>query len=408
MLTATFTWLDYSEQQRRRMLDVVSMFSESDTVDELGLSYARDGIADLLFPGTSSVQRGARYFLFIPWIYRKLESRRRSSGEIQSKARAAEVELIHALLASGEYTGVIGADKKDKLKRLASNIYWQGLRSWGICLFEGSQEQYHRSLDGFYEKVRRFQETRDDDGDVVEGVPANWHRGLPNPPEGFPDGVRLVLTKPEGVYLRDRILNAHPRSMLAVLANRDRTLPTCDYPWQVDGISDFPEKIRVVLRHAANFSDVMHGAALLYNLLVAEKVPRPDWADHYKTEIDKWANRICPRVAELQNWDVEQVWRLAEEGGHRAPQSAREFVLNWVRLVLTTSNASSLSDHQYARRLVADREIKLKKSMARVINAAARDRWNGASGAASLSYRWQNAQVIVGDILKAILGAEHA
>ena len=140
MLNSTFTWLDYSEQQRRRMLDVVSLFSESDTVDELGLSYARDGIADLLFPGTSSVQRGARYFLLIPWVYLRLENRRTTSAEITSRARSKEVELIYALLKSGEYTGVIGADKKDKLKRLASNIYWQGLRSWGICLFEGSQD----------------------------------------------------------------------------------------------------------------------------------------------------------------------------------------------------------------------------------------------------------------------------
>jgi hypothetical protein len=104
------------------------------------LSYARDGIADLLFPGTSSVQRGARYFLFIPWVYLRLESRRTTAAEIASKARSKEVELIYALLKSGEYTGVIGADKKEKLKRLASNIYWQGLRSWGICLFEGSQD----------------------------------------------------------------------------------------------------------------------------------------------------------------------------------------------------------------------------------------------------------------------------
>jgi Family of unknown function (DUF6361) len=64
------------------MMDVVSVFAEQDTVDELGLGNVRDAIADLLFPGTSTIQRGARYFLFIPWIYLDLERRRISSAEI--------------------------------------------------------------------------------------------------------------------------------------------------------------------------------------------------------------------------------------------------------------------------------------------------------------------------------------
>jgi hypothetical protein len=67
-MTSTFTWLDYSERDRRRMMDVVSLFTEPDTVDELGLGTVRDAIADLLFPGTSTIQRGARYLLFIPSI----------------------------------------------------------------------------------------------------------------------------------------------------------------------------------------------------------------------------------------------------------------------------------------------------------------------------------------------------
>jgi hypothetical protein len=45
-MTSTFTWLDYSEQDRRRMMDVVSLFTEPDMMDELGLGNARDAIAE--------------------------------------------------------------------------------------------------------------------------------------------------------------------------------------------------------------------------------------------------------------------------------------------------------------------------------------------------------------------------
>ena len=66
LLNSTFTWLDYSEQDRRKMLDVVSLFGESDTRDELGIGVVRDAFANLFFPGTSTLQTRARYFLFVP------------------------------------------------------------------------------------------------------------------------------------------------------------------------------------------------------------------------------------------------------------------------------------------------------------------------------------------------------
>ncbi len=36
-MASTFTWLDYSEHERRKMLDVIELFGERTTRDELGL-----------------------------------------------------------------------------------------------------------------------------------------------------------------------------------------------------------------------------------------------------------------------------------------------------------------------------------------------------------------------------------
>ena len=35
-MPSTFTWLDYSEHERRKMLDVIELFGEKTTRDELG------------------------------------------------------------------------------------------------------------------------------------------------------------------------------------------------------------------------------------------------------------------------------------------------------------------------------------------------------------------------------------
>ena len=58
------SWLDYSEEERRKMLDVISLFQQKESRDELGVGTVRDSFADIFFPGTSTIQTRARYFLF--------------------------------------------------------------------------------------------------------------------------------------------------------------------------------------------------------------------------------------------------------------------------------------------------------------------------------------------------------
>ena len=119
------------------MLDILDAFREKSTIDELGLGTIREAFADMLFPGTGAPQTRARYFLFVPWTYLRLEGQRVPSAEISRKARRAEIDLIERLLASGESDGVIGRLARATLQRLPSNIYWTGLRRLGILSVRG-------------------------------------------------------------------------------------------------------------------------------------------------------------------------------------------------------------------------------------------------------------------------------
>lgn len=73
-LASGLTWLDYSEHDRQKMMDAIQLFREPGTLDELGIGTVRDAFADLLFPGTSTIQTRARYFFFVPWVYLDLLS----------------------------------------------------------------------------------------------------------------------------------------------------------------------------------------------------------------------------------------------------------------------------------------------------------------------------------------------
>src|SRR3954467_6219064 len=105
---SAFVWLDYSERERRKMLDVVDLFRERDTRDELGIGSVRDAFADLFFPGTSTIMTRARYFLLIPWTYQRLEKERIPSEQIAARARRAETDLVEAIERSEDSDGNIG------------------------------------------------------------------------------------------------------------------------------------------------------------------------------------------------------------------------------------------------------------------------------------------------------------
>jgi hypothetical protein len=126
-MMSAFVWLDYSERERRKMLDVVDLFREHDTRDELGVGSVRDAFADMLFPGTSTIMTRARYLLLVPWAYQRLERLRVRSAEIATRARQAELNLVEPIERSDDNDGNIGKLAKTTLKRLPSSVYWQGL-----------------------------------------------------------------------------------------------------------------------------------------------------------------------------------------------------------------------------------------------------------------------------------------
>ena len=62
---------------------------EPDTLDVLGLGAVRDAFSDMLSPGTSTVQTRLRYFIFLPWIFKRLEDQRVPAADFARTLRDA-------------------------------------------------------------------------------------------------------------------------------------------------------------------------------------------------------------------------------------------------------------------------------------------------------------------------------
>ena len=384
-MTSPIAWIAHSEFERRKAAELLKQFEEKDTVDELGIGTIRDAISDLLFPGTSIIQTRARYFLFIPWIYQSLEAKEVASSDVEFRARAAELKLIQPLLDSENPAGTIGRLARGNLKTLPSAIYWQGLGRWGIRQFRGNRSAYHASLDSFYRRKR--QGVRAEDGDPIDALTPNWHRALPAPPRDFPQRASFALERHEAEYLAERIRLAAGLSLLNFLVAECKSDSKVDAPWEHPDFPKFPARHRRELEHARRFSQIMHGAALLYNLILSELCRRADDIEDYRARLGEWSDGIADQASVFRDWSLTEFWMLVSSVNSRVPLPARAFVESWIDLVLRVG-APEIADNGAARRLVSDRERSMKRGLARVDNPRAREVWRGESGIRPIEYRW--------------------
>ena len=401
-MTFSISWLDFSEEERRRMIQVVSLFKQRDTRDELGFTQIRDGFAGLFFPGTTTIMTRARYFLFVPWMYRYFEQRKVPSSKIRGRVRKFEIHLIKDLMKSGEEAGVIGKRSGASLQRFPSSIYWNGLDTWGILKYRGYQFQYQRSLDGFYNRMRNQPQL--ESAEVVGDIPANWDNNLPKIPSNFPKGATFELTIEDAIYLKERLLLSSGDSLLAYMVDRCQPEEDVPFAWLHPQLDEFPPDLQNKLSHARNFAETMQGAALLYNLMLAEKTEIEEWIEEYQEWIRDWYEEILMRENVLVHWDRGEFWNLTDSFGS-VYYPTRRFVENWLDLLMENNRVNNPIDVDEFRRVVYDREVWLKKGRSRLVNPRQLELWGGAAGTGKLNFRWGIGNRIALDIQQGLQGS---
>jgi hypothetical protein len=402
MNLSSFGWLDHDEGERRRMMEVINLFREKGTLDELGIGTIRDTYAERFFPGTSTIQTRARYFLFIPWLYRQIEGDRVPSNRADKRARELQWRLVQSLRAGGEGEGVIGIEAGENIQRLPSVIYWQGLRRWGIRLFEGSTERYQAWLDGYYREERVAKLS--DGGELLDRAHRNWFGSLPSPPATLLDQTTFELTQEEAEFLAERIRRSCGDSLLAACLTPIVTRKSAARaPWDLGGLDSLQVSLKQDIDDARRYSLLMEGTVLLYNRMLAELASEhalssgADGVDRYGSALDRWADEMIGIQEEFGRWDRSAFWDRLRCLNPRIPPSAVQFSEGWIQLAIV--GPRRVRDNEVARMLIRNRESRLKGALARLSNPRALERWSGESGTGRLTYRWGNAQRILLDIL---------
>jgi Family of unknown function (DUF6361) len=401
-MVSTIAWLDFSEEDQRRAREIVALFSQQESRDELGVGTIRDALSDAMFPGVSVIQTRARYFLFVPWLFREGERRGYAGRELVGWVDGYERRLIEALRRGGEGgvgDGLIGRVAGVRLKILPSTIYWNGLQRFGILRRRGTIDQVTEAAG------RQAGSVEEALTELVDRADGTWDPNLPVPPSGFFQLERATfdLDAAEADWLAERIVASVPETLLAwLLTNRVSLAEQAAAPWEEPAVVDAPGALRRVVEHAERFSTVMHGAALLYNLLLAERCVQvgietgAELVEDYAQRLAEWRRGVAGRAGGLLgSWDLDAFWAQVRLVNPRVPPSSKAFVDGWVALV--RRGQAGVGDAT-ARQLVAAREQQQKASQARLVNDRLLWQWGGRSGTARLTFRWDQVTQILGDI----------
>jgi hypothetical protein len=395
-MTSIIAWLDTSADEQRRVRELIALFTQSESRDELGIGQIRDVFSEALFPGTSVIQTRARYFLFVPWIFQE-GARRLSGARLKAWTDQRERRLIESLRQAGETEGLIGRRAGPAVKILPSSIYWSGLLRYGILTHDAAPDQLHGATasgpgDGADELAMRIQ--------------GDWAATLPAVPPGFPEPVEdgFAMPRHEATWLREQMMNATPGSLLGHLLGHAHPPDLgSGAPWEDSACTAAPADVRVLLHHAKLFSQAIHGAFLLYNLLIGERYESADLTrisdpvDGYRDRIDAWSKECAGLGAALSGWNREEFWSLVLQANPRISMATRLFVDAWVNAVCA-DQSSAVADDQALRDLVTRRERQQKKAQSRLSNERLLRTWSGASGSAQLVYRWPQVRRILTDI----------
>lgn len=387
-MTSQLAWLDFDAEQQRRTREMLRLFEEKESRDELGIGQVRDAFSDLMFPGMSVLLTRARYFLLVPWCA-AVADRTARQRRPQSLADVERRVVLTLLVEEPDDFGIIGARAGAKVKNLPSVIYNQALERYGIARA------------GVDDRTALEEELGEE---VTRRASGRWVPSVPPAPPGFPDSVvgGLRVEADEARWLTEQIVSACPTSFLAHVLQSSEPIEEVPWAWSHPAVTDADSETRAVVQDAELFSLAMHGAALLYNLLIAEKYEAADLTsvvgpvDRYRSRIDEWAETVSghPR---LSSWDTTSMWARVINQNPRIQGNprARLFISTWLGVL---GELAGMADRADLRALVRDREISIKGPQSRLRNDKLLRTWAGASGSRRLDFRWPNVRTIVSDI----------
>ena len=387
-------WIDFSKEDRQKALDVINLLSEQGAVDELGIGIVRDAFANYFFPGTSTIQTRAKYFLIVPYILRDAIDGRYGK-DVNRILRAIDTEEkecgIKLLESNPKAEGVIGTRVLPKgwVARKPSDIYWNGIRTYGIfCDYGLSIPEYvslamklntQKSSAKLGNRNDEAEENEKDDSDAGDIMNVSFWN-LPIYHDNWRDNLTIELTNEEAFYLDKQIQKGAKGTLLEyVLKNRIDMNKYEDFVSMAADLSEkVEEKLSYMMKLACEFNDLVYMARVRFNVMLSE--------EENEVAVSEW-DRLKPQVKRRANVDLSGVFHeleLHNPGTYLFLSKLQE--------------AFKALDIDAADELIKKRERQLKGINRAKLNRTKEFDHSKWVGGGELDYRFSNARTIINDI----------
>lgn len=390
-------FIDYSHDERNRILSTLKMLGDQNALDELGIGVIRDAYSDILFPGISTLQTRAKYFVLIPYLFQTakelaVKGKIRSGKELLQWVNESEDRLAASLTNNcppGEI-GIIGSNayrNKRSVKVKPSAIYWAGLRTLGI--FRGESMYLAAACKMTYAAARRRAEAEiKTDGESFDDPTASDQGSalfLPILPDyDYEKNATMDLTEKEAKFLRECIQRSpySSGSLLAFFINRGMI----SKDFKSVPVDLLPEDLKRDYLLAKGFSRFIYGAHIRYNVIYSEYSDQ-DMLNRFESWQDDFLS---------EPFDLEPIL-----GRVPCPPALATFC----RLFLEDVRKN---DTEGMDSLIVRREIQVKDVRSKLRKPKEyRYDPNHPIHLYELEYRYDRASVIIQDILKGLEGKKH-
>lgn len=406
-------WIDFSPDDRNKVRNVLAMLSEPGTLDELGIGQVRDAFSDLLFPGISTIQTRAKYFITVPRILRDYQaltpSKKRSYKSLEKYLVDRENEVAQILVSvhdDNEY-GIIGRTRIDSggVDRRPSVVYWNGLRTFAIVSTQLSLSEFCQQQEGHGHHSSSVEHDLNEGSDDADVLKDKNLIVLPDDNSGWiEDGeFGIELSHKEAEFLKGKMtetaglefsvpaqLFKYHLSDKALMESADTELNRFDVLTKVLlSHDDVDDKCKQYIKLAHQFSLAMEGPHIRYNILLAKNNGYDDCVKEYEHDYSTWLDVIKDENIFTPGKADEWLAVAEIDQGRHIKSASKTFIRKWCEAIQQNISKKKLDG------MVASQADSNKGERSLLKRKLGSEKWMGIR---RLDYRWDTARTIIKDI----------
>ena len=398
-------FVNFNTEEKKRVAKMMQLLQESEAIEELGIGRVRDHFSNTLFPGTSTLQHHAKYFVVMPSLYyhTAFKSRKfQNLAEVSRYIKEAEVQITRQMAKwdnnqiNTTETGITGINTlKDALndynkyvKYDPAYIYGSGLARYGIIPDTGVERlilelNKKHFADPHNKGALKSEDTTEDAGDLTGdkqviktcGESYDFFNGKT---------MSLALTEKEASFMKDRIHSSCDGTMLAYLIDSKYELPERIGYFEIEELlSELDPKVVNVYKKSVLFSKLMHLIDWRFNYSYFDSFGNTDEAEVCKDEYEKL-------LAEYKEVILnEDAFKALFDYTRSIDMMLTEFCEACYKAIIE-------DEPKRVDQLVKAREYSVKRERSKIGNSAYKNKGRGKP--LPNTFRWETVRTMVNEI----------